>query len=85
MEILRYCLAAVFVSIAADVVYALNPSFGALLHYFPELPGNWLLALEFRECGILRDLFVDAFYEPVSFPAKAGSDLFPNVYVVKAS
>jgi hypothetical protein len=44
VEIFRHCLAAVLVSIAADVVYALNPGFGALFHYFPELPGDWLLA-----------------------------------------
>ena len=49
IKIFRHCFAAIFISIAAQVIYALNPRISALLHYFSELPGNRMLALEFRK------------------------------------
>jgi hypothetical protein len=37
------------IGIAAEIVQALNPSVGALFHYFRELPGNWLFVVELGE------------------------------------
>ena len=82
IETFRHCVAAVLVGIAAEGVYALNPPICALFHYFFELPGNWLLALEFRERAVLLNFFVDVVHEEASFPRDRGPDLFPYTYVV---
>jgi hypothetical protein len=82
IKIFRHCFATILVCVAAEVVYGLNPRISALFHYFSELPGNWLRALEFPERAVLRNFFVDISYEEASFPRDRGSDLFPNAYVV---
>jgi hypothetical protein len=78
----RHCFAAILVSVAAEVVYALNPRISALFHYCFELPGNWLLALEFRKRAVLRNFFVDIVHEDANFPRDRRADLFPYTYVV---
>jgi hypothetical protein len=82
IKIIRHCLAAILVSVAAKVVYAPNPRVSALFQYFSELPWNWMLVLKFLKRAIFRDLFVDSFHEGGNLPPYNWSDLFPNADVV---